>query len=204
MRSRFAAGVFRQSDVHCIDLDKGAFTVRSSRDSMVIYSVQLQTPSCTCEAWSKNNFPCKHFYAVFNIFDEWEFSRLPDSYRNNVFITLDPDVVDSISVKSTASLQTQVKCDDGASKGNEDDDTNDQHDIAAIDENQSTSGPQEMKYSPKALRKSIREKAARVCDASYTVDDIECLKEAVQDLERIYETLRIKSLAQGKWPSNSD
>ena len=120
MKSRFAAGEFRQSDIHCIDLDKGTFTVRSSRDSMVIYSVQLQTPSCTCEAWRKTNFPCKHFYAVFNIFDEWKFCRLPDSYRNNVFITLDPDVVDSISVKSTASLQPQVKCDDGASKGNED------------------------------------------------------------------------------------
>ena len=154
---------------------------------MVIYSVQLQTPSCTCETWRKTNFPCKHFYAVFNIFDEWEFSRLPDSYRNNVFITLDPDVVDSISVKSTASLQPQVKCDDGASKGNEDD----LHDIAPIDENhESTSGPQKGKYSPTALRKSIREKAAHVCDASYTVDDIECLKEAVKDLERIYETLR--------------
>ena len=32
MKSRFAAGEFRQSDVHCIDLDKGAFTVRSSRE----------------------------------------------------------------------------------------------------------------------------------------------------------------------------
>ena len=96
-------------------------------------------------------------------------------------------VIDSISIKSTNSLQPEVKCDDGASKGNEDDGINDQHDIALTDEKQSTSGQLETKYSPKAIRKSIPEKTARVCDA---VDDIECLKEAVEDLERIYNTPR--------------
>ena len=122
MKSRFAAGEYRQGDVHCIDLDRGVFKIRSSRDNMVIYSVQLQTPSCTCEAWRKTNFPCKHFYAVFNTFDEWDFSRLPESYRNNVFITLDPDVVDSISVDSEDKPQRQVKFDNRASTGNEDND----------------------------------------------------------------------------------
>ena len=123
MKSRFAAGEYRQGDVHCIDLDRGVFKIRSSRENMVIYSVQLQTPSCTCEAWRKTNFPCKHFYAVFNTFDEWDFSRLPESYRNNVFITLDPNVVDSISVDSEDKPQRQVKFDNRASTGNEDNDT---------------------------------------------------------------------------------
>ena len=58
-----------------------------------------------------------------------------------------------------------------------------------------------MKYSPTALRKSIREKTARVCDAYYTVDDIECSKEAVEDFERIYETLRNHSPKENSLPT---
>ena len=201
MKSRFAAGEYRQGDVHCIDLDRGVFKIRSSRDNMVIYSVQLQTPSCTCEAWRKTNFPCKHFYAVFNTFDEWDFSRLPESYRNNVFITLDPDVVDSISVDSEDKPQRQVKFDDRASTGNEDNDTCGEDDFVPMVENQSSNEQQETKFSPVSLRKSIREKAARVCDASYTVDNIECLKEAVQNLERIYETMRSHSPKENGLPT---
>ena len=92
MKSRFSAGEFRESDVECIDLDTGVFTVRSSADVTVNYSVQLQTPSCTCEAWLRTHFPCKHFYAVI---DEWDFSSLPRAYLNNAFITLDCEEVDS-------------------------------------------------------------------------------------------------------------
>ena len=143
MKSRFEAGEYRQGDVHCIDLDRGVFKIRSSRDNMVINSVQLQTPSCTCEAWRKTNFPCKNFYAVFNTFDEWDFSRLPESYRNNVFITLDPDVVVSISVDSEDKPQRQVKFDNRASTGNENNDTCGEDDFVPMVESQSSNEQQE-------------------------------------------------------------
>ena len=77
---------------HCM---KSRFSVRSSADVTVNYSVQLQTPSCTCEAWLRTHFPCKHFYAVFNNYDEWDFSSLPRAYLKNAFITLDCEEVDS-------------------------------------------------------------------------------------------------------------
>lgn len=37
----------------------------------------------------KTHFPCKHFCAVFNAYEEWDFPRLLYTYLNNVFITLD-------------------------------------------------------------------------------------------------------------------
>ena len=107
MKSRFSAGEFRESDVDCIDLDTGVFTVRSSADITVNYSIQLQTPSCTCESWLRTHFPCKHFYAVFNNYDEWDFSRLPRSYLNNAFITLDCEEVDSTLEEDANSLSDQ-------------------------------------------------------------------------------------------------
>ena len=76
-------------------------------------------------------------------------------------------------------------------------------DFVPMVENQSSNEQQETKFSPASLRKSSQEKAARVCDASYTVDNIECLKEAVQNLERIYETMRSHSPKE-KRSSNSD
>ena len=89
MKSRFDAGEFRESDVDCLDISKGVFKVRSTGNVRVEFTVKLQAPSCTCEEWLKTHFPCKHFYAVFNTYDEWNFSRLPRSYLSNVFITLD-------------------------------------------------------------------------------------------------------------------
>ena len=89
MRSRFNAGEFQESDVHCLNIGKGEFRVRSSAGMKVEHTIQLLTPSCTCEEWHKTHFPCKHFYAIFNAYDEWDFSRLPHSYLTNVFITLD-------------------------------------------------------------------------------------------------------------------
>ena len=152
---------------------------------------------------AQNQFPCKHFYAVFNTFDEWNFSRLPKSYRNNVFITLDPDVVDSTNVdrRDKPQAQQQVNCDDGASKGNEEDDTYDQDDFLPLDENRSLNELQEPKCSLTSFQKSVREKTARVCNTSYTVHNIECLKEAVQDLKRIYENLRNHSPRENGLPS---
>ena len=62
MKSRFAAGTFRESDVECLNFAKGKFKVKSSSKSQLYYIVDLQIPRCTCEAWLKSRFPCKHFF----------------------------------------------------------------------------------------------------------------------------------------------
>lgn len=89
MKSRFAAGAFREGDVECLNFAKCEFKVKSSSNSKLFYNVDLQVPRCSCEAWLKCHFPCKHFFAVFNTFDECSFNTLPESYKNSVFITLD-------------------------------------------------------------------------------------------------------------------
>ncbi|XP_014669716.1 PREDICTED: uncharacterized protein LOC106810784 [Priapulus caudatus] len=89
LKSRVAAGEFEVQDIQCVDISKGEFRVKASNDAGRLYSVTFQAPSCTCEAWYKTYFPCKHMYAVFKVFDEWSFARLPEKYRNSVFITLD-------------------------------------------------------------------------------------------------------------------
>ena len=53
--------------------------------------MQFAVPRCACESWRQTSFPYKHFFAIFNFFSEWQFSNLPDAYRNSVLITLDTD-----------------------------------------------------------------------------------------------------------------
>ena len=44
----------------------------------------------------KNQYPCKHFYAIFNFFDEWGFLQSPILYKNSVFITFDKEHLSTV------------------------------------------------------------------------------------------------------------
>ena len=88
LKSNFASAEYKQYDIRCVNHEKGEFLVRSSRDSDTFYALHFGQPSCQCESWRKTQYPCKHFYAIFNFFEEWNFSRLPEFYKNSVFITL--------------------------------------------------------------------------------------------------------------------
>ena len=74
---------------------------------------------------------------------------------------------------------------------NKGDHLNDSED--GLDENHSSPEKQErQKEHPSltSLHKSVREKATLVSDAAYNVDEIECLRDAVVNLDRIYQSLR--------------
>ncbi len=77
LRSKFEAAEFGENDVKCVNLEKGEFLVQSSAKSSKMFAVQLSEPSCKCDSRRKTQFPCKHIFAVFNFFDEWNFDSLP-------------------------------------------------------------------------------------------------------------------------------
>ena len=49
----------------------------------------LGTPSCECEAWQRRCLPCKHFFAIFKHFPEWNWEKLPQNYRDSPYQALD-------------------------------------------------------------------------------------------------------------------
>lgn len=65
--------------------------MKSSSRSKQKHLVQLKIPSCTWEGWQKSQYPCKHFFAVFKGYQEWDFNVLPEDYKTSVFITLDTE-----------------------------------------------------------------------------------------------------------------
>ena len=89
LKRYFQAGEYQDGDVSPVNVQKGEFHVKSSSKSNQKHLIQLRIPTCTCAAWQKSQHPCKHFFAVFLAYQEWDFSSLPEDYKNSVFITLD-------------------------------------------------------------------------------------------------------------------
>ena len=90
LKNKFAAQEIQEKDITCLNDQQGKFLVKSSNKKLS-YLVQFSVPSCTCESWKQSTFPCKHFFAIFDLFSKWQFSSLPVAYRESVFITLDTD-----------------------------------------------------------------------------------------------------------------
>jgi hypothetical protein len=78
----------------------GKFKVRSQDDSSKFYtlsfgSVSGDPPSCDCYDWERHRLPCKHFFAIFKNYPLWSFQKLPKSYTESQFLT-----VDRVGIKS--------------------------------------------------------------------------------------------------------
>ena len=163
------------------------------------------------------HFPRKHFYAVFNTYDKWNFSRLPRSYVSNVFITLDYSgfAVEEHLDHAKETMSSKRKMDSEDDDDFEDRPQDDDGDWAAED----TGGDQVNasnntiynRKSPahrstidatniKQLRKSILEKASLVRNAMYSVDDPECFKETLKNLTQVHQSLLCKIPNKGGLP----
>ena len=50
---------------------------------------QEKMPSCTCKDWLRHHIPCKHFFAVFAHRPDWPWERLPSTYQNSAYVSMD-------------------------------------------------------------------------------------------------------------------
>ncbi|KAL5015441.1 hypothetical protein ScPMuIL_009711 [Solemya velum] len=82
---------------HC-----GEFLKVKSQDSNSVYEIKLQEnmPSCSCKDFMVRNWPCKHFLAVYKLF---EFNCL-ESYMGRLLFVLDKDVMKNEDNENTFEL----------------------------------------------------------------------------------------------------
>ena len=80
-----------REDITDTDIENGIFSVRgkSGYTHTVDFGRQRGKPTCTCQDWSRNNIPCKHFFLVFIHKGGWGWSSLPQSYLNNPYLSSD-------------------------------------------------------------------------------------------------------------------
>ena len=177
LKAKFSAGDLNDKDVICTNLKKGVFSVRSSTDNTKFHTVNFEGPSCTCEIWHKFHFPCKHFFGIFNSFEEFGFMRLPEEYRNSVFLTLDnaaasaslPPANDNDEVDDTVvspEIQSQVKIPTQPDS------------VASVNCNVET------------LRKQLQQALETAKNFTYLIDDPSVLRQSLADVETVKLTLK--------------
>lgn len=75
------------------------FTIRGSGDEQ--YIVNMMSPTCTCYDWHKFGYPCKHMFAVCQLYH----CSLPDHYINNVWYRLDEHIVTQMDTVDVSEPQ---------------------------------------------------------------------------------------------------
>ncbi len=129
---------------------------------------------CGCESWRKTQFPCKHFYAVFNTFEEWQFTSLPDNYTNSVFITMDTNT-DVKTYCEKRKIDQVEGCEDRieTSTNNVELQINDDGKDVTTESKQleSTNSEAVQQMESSRLRKSLIEKLNFARDCAFNVDD---------------------------------
>ncbi|XP_028412496.1 uncharacterized protein LOC114535333 [Dendronephthya gigantea] len=80
--------------INVVDDVHGKFEVRSQDDSSKFYTLSFgsdsdDSPSCDCYDWERHRLPCKHFFAIFRNYPLWSFEKLPKSYTESQFLTVD-------------------------------------------------------------------------------------------------------------------
>ncbi len=110
----------KQVILHCLDrksrsskfpaqaiteVKKGTFEL--TKDSGGKHTVNFedstgQFPSCTCKDWQRWHLPCKHFFAVFHNYSQWNWEALPQQYRESSYLSQDADAIDEYLTRRTA------------------------------------------------------------------------------------------------------
>ena len=73
---------------------KGYFQLNLNReDCTVNFGVNSGSPSCTCEDWVTHHLPCKHFYAILQLKNGWNWDKFPEVYVNSPRLSYDKDVL---------------------------------------------------------------------------------------------------------------
>ena len=103
---------YTQEDVSTVDED-GAFTVKGSHDKAHTVSFGSKsddpTPSCTCRDWVEWHIPCKHFWAIFRFYPDWNWERLPDSYKASAYLSSDTGALDNFFNESLSNIDSQLQ-----------------------------------------------------------------------------------------------
>jgi len=78
-------------NVTCVDVRAGKFHVKGSGEA--IYNVSFgspgEMPCCSCPDFTKHQLPCKHFFSVFNLHDQWSWASLPTQYLSSPYMSID-------------------------------------------------------------------------------------------------------------------
>ena len=174
-----AASEINSSMVSTTESD-GIFTVQSSNSSST-YTVDFSIPSCQCLQFKRTALPCKHFMGIFLHVDGWDWSCLPDSYKNSPYFNIDADFINGLLVDHPTTDDSFVMITEIPSK-KPDENTGS---LLFTDCNESTN------RITKSAAADVRELLSSIRNLTYLVeyDKLDVLESVQQDLQNIKDHL---------------
>lgn len=144
--------------------------------------VNIPDGNCSCSYFCKTNIPCKHMFAVFNLFStEWTWNNLPKHLTDSMYMTLETSVLDNSEVPSTSNgsnSQINGNCD-------ECDLTTELHQEPPI--------PVTSAHKLRCLQKKAHEVLTKCRDVCYCCTDIKVLEDTLSHAEKIYSNIVVSA-----------
>ena len=79
---------FVKANVTCVAGHLGEFEVKGKKGLHTVrFGDESHDPQCTCRDWRTYHLPCKHFFAVFQYFPEWDWEKLPKKYLASPYLS---------------------------------------------------------------------------------------------------------------------
>lgn len=75
---------------------KGKFFIKSQTEKghyKLTFGDNQEPPACQCLSWQRTRLPCKHFFAVFRYYPNWQWDQLSPSYIYGPRLTLDEVII---------------------------------------------------------------------------------------------------------------
>ena len=156
----------------------GTFVVASVDTAGKNYVVQLQSdsnpdvPSCECVDWRRHLLPCKHLLAVVNSQLCGGWTSLPEVYRSLPVFTADPDITASPPTAASTATPAETPSFENA------------HVETIAAHETATSNP------TMRLQSKLRQLLSSMIDSTYSVNDVDFLKNILDTTNAQLQILR--------------
>lgn len=97
--SHCRASITKAEDIPLKDVtmsSEGTFSIRRQTEKgyyELTFGDSQEPPACQCLSWQWTWLPCKHFFAVFRHYPNWQWNQLSPSYINVPRLTLDEAII---------------------------------------------------------------------------------------------------------------
>ena len=169
------------------DTSNMTFKVKSATDGNIVYTCNLTAPMCQCPDWSKNKLPCKHMFLIFQHIPKTGCNSLPSSYLDLPFLTIDKDILQSISSVPKSTCPPEI---DDVSELSDDETINDDYpDLALEDASSVTYLKKSSSKSVKSLHRKCISQLETLENKVYECKDRSVLTDAMKQLESLIENV---------------
>lgn len=75
---------------------KGNFSIKRGKEKgfyELTFGNRQVPPACQCHSWQPSRLPCKHFFALFRHYPDWQWEQLSPIYLNGSRPTLDQAII---------------------------------------------------------------------------------------------------------------